>query len=168
MMLRRGSTLVELMLSMSAGSVVMLLAISLVHQTMSVTEISKHRAEHNRTLDQLAQSFRSDVHLAAAAVGADANSLTLKYSDDSVTTYVVKDHAIHRQKTTGPHGNEFERFKMGETSTASFQIIPSPDRVLLLVRSETGVKDRPTKPDLVVESVVGRWKTLEQTSKVQP
>ena len=80
---RNGSTLVELVLSMSAGSAIMLLAISLVHQTMTLTEKSRHRSDNNRTLDQLAHHFRRDVHL-AAEINVDANdTLSIKSTDGS-------------------------------------------------------------------------------------
>jgi type II secretory pathway component PulJ len=163
---RKGSTLVELVLSMSAGSTVMLLAICLVHQTMTMTQISKHRSDHDRTLDQFAQCFRRDVHLSMEVVPSDSNSLALRFSDGSEATYTVDDHAVSRKRKDGPDGDEFERFVLGNKSTARLEWIPSTKLALLVVLSETGIKERPSKPDLVVEAMVGRWKSLEEGSGV--
>ena len=44
MIQRRGSTLIELVLSMMAGSGIMLLGISLVHQALMLSEQSSNRA----------------------------------------------------------------------------------------------------------------------------
>jgi len=170
---RKGSTLVELVLSMTAGSTVMLLAISLVHQTMMVTEKSKHRTDHNRTLDQLAESFRRDVHLAetvfsAIADSADSNTLTMRLTDNSEIAYSVYGSTVERKRKNGPEGNEFERFVLDPSSLARFWVLQTPGRAVLQVLSPTGIGERPTKPELIVETIVGRWKALEEKSAVSP
>ncbi len=166
MMRRNGSTLVELTLSISAGSAVMLLAISLVHQTILVTEKSKHRTDHNRTLDQLAQCFRRDVHLAGEISPTEGSTMKLKCVDGSEIVYSVNDWVVVRERKNGPDGNEFERFTLDRFSTVDFHMDQSQQLASLSVHSETGTKETPSKPELVVESLVGRWKSLEGKSSV--
>ncbi len=167
-MKHKGSTLIELVMSMSAGSAVMLLAITLVHQTMLVTEISKHRSDNSRTLDQLAQIFRSDIHLASDVTAVDDTSLTIECFDGSTASYTAIDHAVVRKRKNGSEGDSFERYVLDGTATASFQLLPNPKRATLITVSETGTMERPTKPELVIVSVIGRWKSLEQKSAVAP
>ena len=50
----RAFTLVELCVTMSAGSAMMILAISMLHQSMSLATVSRQRADHQRSLDRLA------------------------------------------------------------------------------------------------------------------
>ena len=165
MMRRNGSTLVELVLSMSAGSAVMLLAISLVHHTMTLTEKSRHRSDNNRTLDQLAQHFRRDVHTAAEMNVAAKDSLTMKYSDGSQVTYKAQNQFVVRERKHASLENENERFVFADASSAIFQWMPDPDRVSLIVSRETGLYGVPPQVDLHVESLVGRWQSLEHRAE---
>lgn len=158
---RKGSTLVELVLSMSAGSAVMLLAISLVHQTMTLTEKSRHRADNHRSLDQLSQHFRRDIRLAVGIELTSNDELLIKNSDGSQVSYTCQNHYVVRQRRHTSLGNENERFILGAESTASIQKIPNPERISLIVSSETGLVGIPPRVDLHVESIVGRMLLLE-------
>ena len=159
---RKGSTLVELVLSMSAGSAVMLLAIGLVHQTMTLTERSRHRADNHRTLDQLAQHFRRDVRMALEIDATSEEDLLITNPDGSSVSYTSLNHSVVRQRKHASTGNENERFILGDVSTASFQRISNPERISLTVSSETGHDGFPSRVDLQVESIVGRVRLLER------
>lgn len=161
MMHRKGSTLVELVLSMSAGSAVMLLAISLVHQTICLTEKSRHRADNHRTIDQLAENFRLDVHMSSEMEVTSDETMLVKNRDGSVVTYLSQNHSVVRQRRHASLGDENERFVLSVGSTASFQRISNPERISLTISSETGLNGIPPRVDLHVESIVGRWRSLE-------
>ncbi len=163
---RNGSTLIELVLSMSAGSAVMLLAISLVHQTMMLTERSRHRSDSSRTLDQLAQNFRRDVHLATDLKIDTEGTLALNGADDSQITYVVQNNSVIRLRKHTSDENEQERYPLAEDASLIFQVIQEPDRATLTVRGETGLQETMQRVDLHVEAVLGRWQVLEHISKV--
>ena len=164
-MRRNGSTLVELVLSMSAGSAVMLLAISLVHQTMTLTETSRHRSDNNRTLDQLAQRFRRDVHLAVELNVISNDTLTIKNSDGSQVTYQARNQTVVRERKHASLENENERFVLADASSTNFQWMPNPERVSLMVSTDTGLYGVPPRVDLRVETLVGRWQTLEHRTE---
>ena len=157
---RNGSTLIELVLSMSAGSAVMLLAISLVHQTMILTERSRHRSDSSRTLDQLAQNFRRDVHLATDLKIDAEGTLNLIGADDSQITYVVQNNSVVRLRKHNSDENGQERYQLAEDASAIFQVIPKPDRATLTVRGETGLQETMLRVDLHVEAVLGRWQAI--------
>ena len=164
-MQRHGSTLVELVLSMSAGSAIMLLAISLVHQTMTLTEKSRHRSDNNRTLDQLAHHFRRDVHL-AAEINVDANdTLSIKSTDGSQVTYQARNQTVVRERKYASLENENERFVLADASSANFQWMPNPERASLIVRTDSGLYGVAPRVDLHVETLMGRWQALERRAE---
>ena len=163
---RNGSTLIELVLSMSAGSSVMLLAISLVHQTMIVTERSRNRSDNSRTLDQLSQNFRRDVHLATELNFDGEGKLTLISADGSQITYVIQNHSVVRQRKHTAEENEQERYQLAEDASALFQGIQEPDRATLTVRGETGLPGISPRVDLHVEATLGRWQARSEERRV--
>ena len=161
MIRRHGSTLVELVLSMSAGSAVMLLAISLVHQSMTLNESSRHRSDQNRVLDQLALRFRGDVH-SAMDIDVDAESaMSIKSLDGSVVTYVAKNRSIVRERKNAVGGNEQERYVLADSCETIFQKLSNPMRASLVVSYQTGLKGIPPRIDLSIRTTVGRWQNLE-------
>lgn len=164
-MRRNGTTLVELVLSMSAGSAVMLLAISLVHQTMTLTETSRHRSDCNRTLDQLAQQFRRDVHTAAEMNIISNDALTIKNLDGSQVTYTAQNQVVVRERKYASQEKENERFVLADASSANFQWMPNPERASLIVSSDSGLYGVAPRVDLRVETLVGRWQTLERSAE---
>ena len=54
---REAFTLVELTVTMSAGSAMMILAIGLLHQSMSLATVARQRADHQRHPIDLPASF---------------------------------------------------------------------------------------------------------------
>ena len=162
---RNGSTLVELVLSMSAGSAIMLLAISLVHQTMTLTEKSRHRSDNNRTLDQLAHHFRRDVHLAAEIDVVANDTLSIKSTDGSQVTYKTQNQIVVRERKYASQEKENERFVLADASSASFQSIPNPERASLIVSSDSGLYGVAPRVDLHVETLMGRWQALERSAE---
>ena len=163
---RNGSTLIELVLSMSAGSAVMLLAISLVHQTMMLTERSRHLSDNSRTLDQLAQNFRRDVHLATELKVDAKGMLSVRSADGSQITYVVQNHSVVRQRKHTAEENKQDRYQLAVDASAIFQGIQEPDRATLTVRGEPGLQGILPRVDLHVEAMTGRWQAIEHIGRV--
>ncbi len=170
---RRGSTLIELVLSMMAGSGVMLLGIGLVHQAMLLSEKSSNRADNYRTVDHLAQCFRRDVHDAMQWSIDSQGKLSMTCSDDSQVTYQSQTHTLTRERKKGPNVIERERFVLAEDASAIFEPMYDPVRVSLVVSNATGIAGKETdhaqsRMDLTVECIPGRWLNFERNSGVQP
>ncbi len=173
MIQRRGSTLIELVLSMMAGSGVMLLGISLVHQAMMLSEKSSNRADNYRTIDQLALYFRRDLHDAMQWSIDAQGTLSMTCSDDSTVTYHSQQNAVTRERKKGPDEIERERFVLAEDALAVFESMNNPVRVSLVVSKATETVGKETdhsqtRVDLTVECVPGRWLVSEHNSGVQP
>lgn len=167
MIQRRGTTLIELMLSMMAGSGVMLFAISLVHQSMSLSEISTKRADNNRTLDQLAHCFRCDMHAASAWEIDAQGSLALTFPDTSKVEYTSRNHTMFREHKRDDNAFERETYALGENALARFEPMHDPERVSLVVSTSKGlggaeVKSANERLDLLVECVPSRWQLIER------
>jgi len=161
----RGSTLVEVMLSMGAGSAVMLLGISLVHQSLTLSEKSRSRTDRSRTLDQLAYHFRSDSHSADEVQSQTDSSMTMQSQDGSIVTYMVEGNFVVRERKGSATGDERERFRLEDSSSARFEMITNPERARLTVVREQGLHGIPPRVDLTVEALVGRWRILERDER---
>jgi len=124
---RNGTTLVELAISMSAGSAILFLAIALVHQTMTIERQSRDRADHSRTRSRLATRFRNDVHEAIEAQQTATESetegtvvrLTLTNDDGSSIVYSSGEHKVTRTLVAASHeANLQESYFLGRDETA--------------------------------------------------
>jgi hypothetical protein len=71
---RRGASLVELLMVMSAGTVVLTMSAGLIHQIMHAQSKARAFADVERTSLRLATAFRRDVQEATAAELAEADA----------------------------------------------------------------------------------------------
>lgn len=165
MIRQRGSTLIEVMLSMGAGSAVMLLGISLVHQTITLNSKSTKGADRNRALDRLARHFRQDAHSANEMQPVSDGSMTLKNRDGSIVTYVAEGSSVVRERKLAEGGDERERFALDSETSAHFAVLSNPERASLVVSKELGLYDTPPRVDLMVETAIGRWQHLELSER---
>ncbi len=161
-MRRRAFTLVEMLMTMTMGSSLMLLAIGLVHQSMSMSKLSKTRGEHDRSLARLAQQFRSDVHLASALVSVSSDAVSLKLADESTVTYERAAANVTRA-TSGPNAEVArELFSFDERCVATFAAEANQSRVRLQIERRLENTEVPSPIDLRVIASVGRWQSLEK------
>ncbi len=73
MPIRRGISLVELMLTLSACCVIVTMSAALIHRAMHAQSKSRRFFDGERNAQRLGESFRRDVHAAtSAATGAEA------------------------------------------------------------------------------------------------
>ena len=161
----RGSTLVELMLSMGAGSAVMLLGISLVHQTLTLNEKSRKGADQNRTLDHLTHQFRNDSHSAKEVQLLSDRSMTITSADGSIATYIAEGNFVVRERKQASTGDERERFALDDGAFARFEKRKDPERACIVVSKELGLHDTRPRIDVMVETLVGRWQSLERSER---
>ena len=159
---RNAFTLVEMLMTMTMGSSLMLLAIGLVHQSMSMSKLAKIRGEHDQSLARLTQQFRVDVHLASELTSVSTDLLSLKFADNSLVTYKYGAANVTREKT-GP-GSEVARelFRFDERCLVTFANQLSPNRVVVQVERRMENTEVPSPIDLQVVAVVGRWQHLQK------
>ncbi len=180
---RQAFTLTELLITMSAGSTLMMLAVGLVHQSMHLTTAARGRADEHRAISKLANQFRQDVHWADEVVVESAETVRLSIRSVGEVTYDCQASECVRlapgEPATGdqaarPHR---ERFLLKTGGAVLFEMLEQPSRAVLTVfRGEVSGKqailnvssgDTPARsrpPALRVEAVIGR---LAQITEAQ-
>ncbi len=155
-------TLVEMLMTMTMGSSLMLLAIGLVHQSLSLSKLGKSRGEHDSNVNRFAQQFRSDVHSAKILQAVSAKSLQLTMPDSTTVSYYAEESSVRREQTSieGPQAND--RFCFEPLCNIQFQ--PIADSQLVQFHLERRFKNHelPARIDLQVIAQTARWLELEQ------
>ncbi len=168
MIKRNAFTLVELLTTMTMGSSLMLLAVGLVHQSMSMSKLAKIRGEHDQSLARLAQQFRSDVHTASELISISSESLTLRLTDESMVIYKRESANVTWAKTGLSSEVAHETFRFDERCLATFTKQSNPNRVVLQIERPVESTEFSPPVDLRVIAVVGRWHQLEQAGDKLP
>lgn len=159
---RSAFTLVELLTTLTLGSSIMLLAIGLVHQSMSMSKLAKVRWEHDQASARLAQLFRSDAHMAAELISLSPDSVSLKLIDGSVVNYKSQDSNVTWEKTSPNSEKSREKFSFEANCRAAFQRVESPDRIVLQLERQSENTELAPRVDLRIVSIIGRWQQLQE------
>ncbi len=166
---RRAFTLVETLMTMTMGSSLMLLAIGLVHQSMSTSKLAKLRGEHDRSIARLAQQFRRDVHSASEIQSCAPEKVTLSMNDGSTVTFKVEGTKVTWEKVSVDSVVAREWFQFDTRCNAKFAEHSKPKGVVLTVeRKVEGAEALALPVDLRVLAAVGRWQLLERIGKELP
>lgn len=165
---RRGFTLVEILIALSASSVLMVLAIGLVHRSMSANSLARKRADHQRTLLRLTDRFRDDVHRGEEADLFDTTRLQLHLTGGRSVDYVLDGSDCRREEVLDGGGKLVETFKLLSGSQISFDEVENPDRIVMrATRAATGKGGQPLV-DAHTEAVVGRMLWLQNPQEPSP
>lgn len=166
--IRRGTSLAELIVSMGAGSMLLLLAIGIVHQCFYSSSESRERSEHSNCIMRFAQQFRLDSHAMSHVVEYDTNSITFDHDGEAgreTVRYVAKDNVLTREGSAFDSPVHHEMFRFARGSKIQFGFDDESDQVkfVLLVASAVGSADE--KVELEVVSRVGAWRTPESIAR---
>jgi hypothetical protein len=153
---RSAFTLIELSVTMATGSTLMMLAIGLVHQSMTLSSIGRERCDHQRTINRLASQFRRDVHRALQCTVQSPGSIQLILPDGDRISYEARANRLTRLQPLGVAGTRREVFEFHQRSSVTFESIDQPTRaVVTIVYRPQGTIEQP-RLDLRVAAVVGR------------
>ena len=157
---RLGSTLIETAISLPIFTVLLVLAITGVHQVMQVSRLAKDRGQAAYGLARLEQSLRSDVHQAdVASVERDEKSnllsLHLALPEDNRIVYRVRTARIEREHMDATGKIHFESFALFSENRVLMEV--AEDRTVVMsihrVHRDHANADR---LELFVRSSVGR------------
>lgn len=163
----RGYTLIELCVSMSVGSSLMVLAVGLLHQTLSLSSVAKSHADQHRAMERLAQDFRHDVHLAVAANVDEPTAIDLEREDGSIIRYRADSLRIRREQQSDGKIQRREEYQFARPVAVQFEILAQPDRVAVNIRSATDAIGPQTAPARTLGAALGR-RLAHQRAEVNP
>lgn len=158
---RHAFTLVELIIALSASSVLMVLAIGLVHRSMSASSLAKGRADDQQTLVRLSNQFRKDVHASSAAELSDSNQLRLQRPQGHSIDYAIDGSRCQREESLENGRRHRETYRLNQDSQLAFSQLSDPERVTLVVTRQWRGRREPALVDAHVEAVVGGRLTLQ-------
>ena len=161
---RHAYSLVELSVCMSAGTALLILAIGMLHQSMTLASASRHRSTEVRIQNRLARQFRLDVHQATQCVVESEARLRLAMPGENEVVYVIDGSNISREQPLDDGSTRRNEFDCGADVIASFASLSQPSRAVLTVARQVQ-QDR--RIDRQVAAVVGRTRS-HQNAEVSP
>ncbi len=171
---RRGISLVELLLTLSACCVILTLSAGLIHRAMHAQSRARHIVDAERNAWRLSHAFRRDVHDAAkATIGEQRGELLvrLEFAGGSTVEYRQASGRVERllQVSDGVQSRESFVFP----AEASIAVTQPSDRLLTL-SVETPLPTNPTADTtpalfvtpvtLHVQAAIGRNAALANVS----
>jgi type II secretory pathway pseudopilin PulG len=164
---RRGITLIELTLSLGAGGIVMLLAITLVNQSMQFSKTIRQRSDTAQSISRLARQFRTDIHSATRAEQA-ADGLSIMHPNNIQIQYRVHEHTVTRELTEPSKPTIRDGYKLDDAMSTTFAIqgvsndgyapgSRNTTAASMQITSATGIVEPPQRQEIEVTAIVGRW-----------
>lgn len=121
---RHGSMLIELCSSLAAGSMIMLLGITLIERSMHWTQSMQRQTNLQRQLGQLANTWREDFAKSQSAEFQSDKRVILQATDREIFYESKGDRVLRRAKSNDPQKNipaDPETFVLGDGFQASFE-----------------------------------------------
>ncbi|TWU32983.1 PulJ/GspJ family protein [Novipirellula artificiosorum] len=128
-----GHTLIEMVVSMSVGTSLMVLAVGLVHQSMRIKSISDERSDQNRTTQRLIQHFRDDVHH-ARSIETVANGMKIITPDEQQITYLVETEQVDRMETRPDGRVRRESYLLAKSFAAAFAVTSDQQQAEVVIQ----------------------------------
>ena len=141
---RHATSLVELMVIMSACSIILTTSAGLVHRAMHAQSATRSFFDGERSALRLAEQFRSDVHVATAAVvtdGAHRDGLFLRLdlADGNTIEYRQADSKVTRLLTQHGSGDSRAEFAFTAPLELAVRDETSPRRLILSITAGSAV-----------------------------
>ena len=180
-MKRRGISLMELMVVMSAASTIITTSALVLHKMMRVQEQTRYFFENERAVERLARQFRRDVHDAdeveIVIEGADVDAqngdaqggeslLSLTTSDGRAIEYVRNAAGVVRSERHGEGPLAREEFALAAAARLTIEEQSTPRSLTLTIASnpadfvprlgERAPTIRETPVSMQVVAVIGR------------
>lgn len=165
MIKRNGTTLIEVMLSTMAGSLIMVLAIKLVHQSFQLSSQTTARTNHSHSLNRLARQFRNDIHHASSIQVVSDVAMIAESSNGTRTIYRFADGRVEREQTDNDNVVGHEQYPLIADTRVRFSKQSNPERGLLRVENQSGFANSVVRLNLNVSAVAGRWDEKNEIKK---
>jgi len=130
----------ETIICMGIGSVLMLLAVKLLHQSFQQSRQTKSRFDVAIAQNRLARKFRTDAWSAMEAQ-ANAEQVVFRLSDSATITYQNISGFVQRETQRAAAPASFERYSLATGTEAKFGFDPSSHCATLSIQSKVDEKD---------------------------
>lgn len=98
---RSGSTLIELILTVAAGTAMLLLAVTMIHQSMDWSERMAMRNRDQQSLQRLAEAWRDDCRSGIAIDARTENVTAIRLSQQRRIEYEFRPGMVLRRDVSG-------------------------------------------------------------------
>lgn len=172
--IRRGVSLIELVITMTVAGVVLMMGMGTLHLLIDTEDNFVHSLKRRQTVSQLAKAFRNDIHAARDVIWtqpqeeSEAGQLTLKLAEDQQVRYTIEKHNLVRTETKNQETLQSARFRFSAGTEISFDP-EATDRVAVVIRgappsshsSVPGDSGAP-KRELRIQAVIARDHRFEK------
>lgn len=182
---RTAMSLLELLVIMSAATVVLTLTGVLMQRAMHEQMLSRARVDAENTALRLADQFRRDVHDARETLLDQSHTqagdfLKLMGAEGRAVTYARKNGSVHRRETGGTLPERHEEYSFSPGVELKINRLESPPRLSLTIQfrpnpasvsREQPVGANRTPLSLHVEPVIGhnaRLPAVAASTEVKP
>lgn len=163
---RQGFSLIELLVVMTAGSSIMLLAISLLQQSMRVSSDFQDRTDSNRVLNHLANQLRRDVWNASRAEQPTDELMILTHARTQVR-YNTEPGSITRTETRNGEMIRGEVFRLSPSVDFNVSISESTERIEVLLTRDSGLNHAADVPLRTLSLTLGKL-TADVLQSLEP
>ena len=157
----RAFTLIEMLASISMGSVLMALALGMVHRTMRDESTARTNAQIERTAARLSRQFRNDVDQAQRVLfdnqQPDAPLFRLVLADQHPILYQIEKSGVLREQQQGDKRTHRDFFSFSDDHALRFAELAEPPRAVLTLERDTKLVGISPQVKLHVEAVIGQF-----------
>jgi len=164
---RSAFTLIELTITMAAGSTLMMLTIGLVHKTMTLSSMGRQQCDHQRSMNRLASQFRRDVHRAIECTAETPQRMQLVLPGDKRISYEAHANQLTRLRPLNDGATHRELFELHEHAMVTFELLERPQRAAVTIEYHVPDNIAVTRVDRRIVAVVGRL-NAHQSGEVSP
>ena len=162
----RGVTLVEMLVVVTAASVLLGLVTVVLHTTFRAERKLRDQLALHRTIDRLARQFRADVHAAGSQRQADEGQrLILNLPGQQAAEYRITDTRIIRTLQQNAHVRHREAYALPTGVTAQWESITDDERsvtAIVIIRG-SDPKNKAAQRTIRIEATPGRDRRFVQT-----
>ncbi len=157
---RQGMMLIETVAALSAGSILMIAAIGVIHQSMAWSRRAQVRNELQSSLERLARQWRIDTHGSERLELLSADHVQLVGRTGERTQYRWQSPNLIREQyaASSPEANPIhrEQFDLSDDCKPGFEQIDAPKRGRLVIVRPGPVADE-DRIELEISGVIDRW-----------
>lgn len=125
---RRGFTLIEMVVTITVGSIIMLSAVTIVHRAMNVRVSTIDHFEQARKLERFISQWRQDVHRASSVLLDDSRTCTL-LNENSQVQYQIDGASVSRTESPDEQSDFTDSRQVLPNTSQSSQLLRLSPRV---------------------------------------